>query len=230
MCLTSFTVALIFTLRSGNYWLEIFNSYVGSMPLLIIAFFEIISVAYIYGINRSRLHLIILSSYLQCYSTYDWLNKVLYCTRRFNDDIEKMTGHRPNLYWQATWRFISPLMLLVVFIAYVVVEAEKRPTYNAWNPDYVRPICLAPQHHSWTFVVFITKCQKIQQHWFSTSLPPQVNFPLADVQHYPEWVYTICVLLSVFPVLSIPLVALYRFSGFLKNYIMNRNNQNPYAN
>ncbi|XP_056300562.1 sodium-dependent neutral amino acid transporter B(0)AT3-like isoform X2 [Pseudoliparis swirei] len=107
MCLSSFTVALLFTLGSGNYWLEIFNSYVGSMPLLIIAFFEIISVVYIYGINR------------------------------FNDDIEWMTGRRPNIYWQATWRFISPLMLLVVFVAYVVVEAEKRPTYNTWNPEYI---------------------------------------------------------------------------------------------
>lgn len=52
ICLTSFNVALIFTLSSGNYWLEIFNSYVGSVPLLIIAFFEIISVVYIYGMNR----------------------------------------------------------------------------------------------------------------------------------------------------------------------------------
>ncbi|KAJ4931569.1 hypothetical protein JOQ06_025864 [Pogonophryne albipinna] len=150
ICLTSFTVALIFTLGSGNYWLGIFNNYVGSMPLLIIAFFEIISVVYIYGINR------------------------------FNDDIEWMTGRRPNIYWQATWRFISPLMLLVVFVAYVVVAAEKRPTYNAWNPDHV-------------------------------------NFPLADVQPYPEWVYDICVLLSVLPIVSIPLVAFYRFMGFLKN-------------
>ncbi|XP_031709027.1 sodium-dependent neutral amino acid transporter B(0)AT3-like [Anarrhichthys ocellatus] len=163
ICLTSFTVALIFTLGSGNYWLEIFNSYVGSMPLLIIAFFEIISVVYIYGINR------------------------------FNDDIEWMTGRRPNIYWQATWRFISPLMLLVVFVAYVVVEAEKRPTYNVWNPDYE-------------------------------------HFPLADVQHYPEWVYSICVLLSVLPVVSIPLVALYKFMGFLKKYIMKRPNKNPYEN
>lgn len=54
---------------------------------------------------------------------------------RFNDDIEWMTGRRPNIYWQAMWRFISPFMLLVVFVAYVVIEAEKQPTYNAWNPD-----------------------------------------------------------------------------------------------
>uniref|UniRef100_A0A3B5B435 Transporter n=1 Tax=Stegastes partitus TaxID=144197 RepID=A0A3B5B435_9TELE len=163
ICLLAFTISLIFTLGSGNYWLEIFNNYVGSMPLLIIAFFEIVTVAYVYGINR------------------------------FNDDIEWMTGRRPNIYWQATWRFISPFLLLVVFVAYVVTEAEQPATYNAWNPDYV-------------------------------------YFPLAEVLSYPGWVVAICALLSVVPVVSIPLVASYRFVGFLKNYIKSRHNQNPYAN
>ncbi|XP_022077351.1 sodium-dependent neutral amino acid transporter B(0)AT1-like [Acanthochromis polyacanthus] len=163
ICLVAFTISLIFTLGSGNYWLEIFNNYVGSMPLLIIAFFEIITVVYIYGINR------------------------------FNDDIEWMSGRRPNIYWQATWRFISPLLLLVVSVAYVVMQAEKSPTYSTWNPDYM-------------------------------------YFPLAEVLPYPGWVVAICGLLSAIPVISIPLVALYRFVGFLKNYIKTRHNQNPYAN
>uniref|UniRef100_A0A8C7W587 Transporter n=1 Tax=Oncorhynchus mykiss TaxID=8022 RepID=A0A8C7W587_ONCMY len=109
ICLVSFLVALIFTMGSGNYWLEIFNSYVGSVPLLIIAFFEIIAVAYIYGIGR------------------------------FSDDLEFMTGHRPNIFWKVCWLVISPLMLIVVLVAYVAVQAQTHPTYPAWNPDYVRP-------------------------------------------------------------------------------------------
>lgn len=52
MCVASFAAALLFTLGSGNYWLEIFNNYVGSLPLLVIAFFEITAVVFIYGINR----------------------------------------------------------------------------------------------------------------------------------------------------------------------------------
>ena len=52
VCLISFVVALVFTLGSGNYWLEIFNSYVGSVPLLIIAFFELIGVIYFYGMQK----------------------------------------------------------------------------------------------------------------------------------------------------------------------------------
>lgn len=69
----------------------------------------------------------------------------------------------------------------------------------------------------------------MKQKRLSTPLLLQVHFPLAEVQHYPEWVFAICVLLSLLPVVSIPLVALYKFMGFLKKYIMNRHNQNPYA-
>lgn len=52
LCLVSFSVALIFTQGSGNYWVEVFNGYVGSVPLLLIAFFEIIAVSYIYGMRK----------------------------------------------------------------------------------------------------------------------------------------------------------------------------------
>ena len=56
-----------------------------------------------------------------------------------------------------------------------------------------------------------------------------MDFPLSEVRPYTGWVFSICVLLSSLPVVSIPLVALYRFTGFLKRRIMNRHNRNPYA-
>lgn len=56
---------------------------------------------------------------------------------RFSDDIEYMTGRRPNLYWRVCWMGISPLMLLVVLVAYVAVQVQKHPTYPTWNPNYV---------------------------------------------------------------------------------------------
>lgn len=52
ICLIAFLTALIFTLGSGNYWVEVFNGYVGSVPLLIIAFFEITAVIYIHGMKK----------------------------------------------------------------------------------------------------------------------------------------------------------------------------------
>lgn len=48
-----------------------------------------------------------------------------------------MTGRRPSLFWKVCWGFISPVMLLVVFIAYIVVQVQTTATYLAWNPEYV---------------------------------------------------------------------------------------------
>lgn len=39
-------------MRSGNYWLALFDNFAGSIPLLVIGFCEMISVIYIYGIDR----------------------------------------------------------------------------------------------------------------------------------------------------------------------------------
>lgn len=51
-CLISFALGLIFALRSGNYWLALFDNFAGSIPLLIIGFCEMIAVIYIYGVDR----------------------------------------------------------------------------------------------------------------------------------------------------------------------------------
>lgn len=48
-----------------------------------------------------------------------------------------MTGRRPNLFWRVCWMGVSPLMLLVVLVAYIIVQVQKHPTYPAWNPAYV---------------------------------------------------------------------------------------------
>uniref|UniRef100_A0A8C8RN48 Transporter n=1 Tax=Pelusios castaneus TaxID=367368 RepID=A0A8C8RN48_9SAUR len=97
ICLTCFLTALCFTLRSGSYWLEIFDHYAGSLPLLIIAFFEVTGVVYVYGIKR------------------------------FSDDVKWMTGRQPNFYWKVSWRIISPLLMLTVFIAFVALQTQKQP-------------------------------------------------------------------------------------------------------
>ncbi|XP_008160272.2 inactive sodium-dependent neutral amino acid transporter B(0)AT3 [Eptesicus fuscus] len=106
VCLLCFLVATCFTLQSGNYWLEVFDKYAASLNLIIFAFFEVIGVVYVYGMER------------------------------FCDDIEWMTGRRPGLYWRVTWKFISPLLLLTIFVAYIIFMVWTTLSYKAWNPQY----------------------------------------------------------------------------------------------
>ncbi|XP_062385549.1 sodium-dependent neutral amino acid transporter B(0)AT1 [Sardina pilchardus] len=106
VCLVSCGLALIFAQGSGNYWLALFDGFAGSVPLLVIAFCEMMAVSYLYGIDR------------------------------FNEDIEFMIGHKPNIFWQATWRVISPLLVFLIFVFYLATTATKELTYITWNPEY----------------------------------------------------------------------------------------------
>ncbi|KAK2117482.1 hypothetical protein P7K49_004368 [Saguinus oedipus] len=112
ICLGTFLIGIIFTLNSGQYWLSLLDGYAGSIPLLIIAFCEMFSVVYVYGVDR------------------------------FNTDIEFMIGHKPNIFWQVTWRVVSPLLMLVIFLFFFVVKVKEELTYSIWDPGYVR---LSPQ-------------------------------------------------------------------------------------
>uniref|UniRef100_A0AAQ4RKM1 Transporter n=1 Tax=Gasterosteus aculeatus aculeatus TaxID=481459 RepID=A0AAQ4RKM1_GASAC len=142
-CLMAFSMALIFTMASGNYWVEIFNSYVGSVPLLIVAFFEIIAVIYVYGMKN------------------------------FSEDIYFMTGKKPNLFWKVCWRVISPLMLLVVLIAYVVTRIQERPSYGTWNPAYeLFPKTEVKPYPDWVFAIIIL-----------LSAVPVIPIPLVALYH-----------------------------------------------
>ncbi|XP_045421897.1 inactive sodium-dependent neutral amino acid transporter B(0)AT3 [Lemur catta] len=107
-CLVCFLLATCFTLQSGNYWLEIFDSFAASLNLIVLAFLEVIGVIYVYGMKR------------------------------FCDDIQWMTGRRPGLYWRLSWALASPLLLLTIFVAYIAFLAQKPPSYRAWNPQHER--------------------------------------------------------------------------------------------
>lgn len=52
VCLVCFLSAICFTLQSGNYWLEIFDSFAASLNLIIFAFMEVVGVVYVYGMKR----------------------------------------------------------------------------------------------------------------------------------------------------------------------------------
>ncbi|XP_043832511.1 inactive sodium-dependent neutral amino acid transporter B(0)AT3 [Dromiciops gliroides] len=126
ICLVCCLSALCFTLQSGSYWLEIFDNYAASLNLLIFAFFEVIGVIYVYGMKR------------------------------FCDDVEWMTGRRPNFYWKVTWKIISPLLLLIIFVSYIILMTQKQPTYGSWNPQYDNfPIKQEKFYPGWVQVICV---------------------------------------------------------------------------
>lgn len=49
VCGFCFIVGLIFTTGAGEYWLKMFDSFAGTLGLVVVAFMEMIAVVYIYG-------------------------------------------------------------------------------------------------------------------------------------------------------------------------------------
>lgn len=62
---------------------------------------------------------------------------LLLLSNRFNKDIEFMVGHKPNIFWQATWRVISPLLMIFILIFYFVTQVTKDLTYLVWDEEAV---------------------------------------------------------------------------------------------
>uniref|UniRef100_A0A8C4Q0T4 Uncharacterized protein n=1 Tax=Eptatretus burgeri TaxID=7764 RepID=A0A8C4Q0T4_EPTBU len=81
----------------------------------------------------------------------------IYGYKRFAQDIEWMIGHKPNIFWQLTWRFISPAIMLAIFIYYLVDQVQTTVVYNTWDPnDDAFPVQKQKSFPAWvTFIIVL---------------------------------------------------------------------------
>ncbi|XP_019744227.1 sodium-dependent neutral amino acid transporter B(0)AT2 isoform X1 [Hippocampus comes] len=102
-CALGFLLGLLFTQRSGNYFVAMFDDYSATLPLVIVVIFETISVSWVYG------------------------------TDRFLDDIEDMLKWRPPVVYKYLWKYVCLLAMIGLLAASLLRMVFKRPTYTAWN-------------------------------------------------------------------------------------------------
>ncbi|XP_029641283.2 sodium-dependent neutral amino acid transporter B(0)AT3-like isoform X1 [Octopus sinensis] len=105
LCLTSFLISLSFAAQSGSYTFVLFDEFTGGLPLLFIAFAEVMSVSYIYGLSK------------------------------FADDIHVMVGTRPSYFWLIMWKYISPLVMMIILLASLIKMIITGMTYEVWDKD-----------------------------------------------------------------------------------------------
>uniref|UniRef100_A0A8C2D2C9 Transporter n=1 Tax=Cyprinus carpio TaxID=7962 RepID=A0A8C2D2C9_CYPCA len=102
-CILGFFIGLLFTQRSGNYFVTMFDDYSATLPLIIVVVFETVSVAWIYGADR------------------------------FLDDVEVMLRWRPPVVYCYLWKYVCLLGMVGLLAASLLRMVFKRPTYTAWN-------------------------------------------------------------------------------------------------
>ncbi|XP_074645091.1 sodium-dependent neutral amino acid transporter B(0)AT3-like [Tubulanus polymorphus] len=105
VCSSSLVIGIIFTTGAGQYWVKVFDSFGGTFPLMVIAFFEVVGVSWIYGMKR------------------------------FNEDIRFITGDKPGLYWVIMWKYVGPIVMFLVLIASVISKIVIPVTYKVYDKE-----------------------------------------------------------------------------------------------
>lgn len=123
VCTVCFFVGLIFCTGAGEYWLKMFDSFAGTIGLVMVALMEMISVIFVYGHEK------------------------------FTKDIEEMTGYRPGVYWQFTWRFLAPIIMVCILVSSIISMVVKKPQYSAW--DASRGIAVPTAYPSWVLAIAV---------------------------------------------------------------------------
>lgn len=85
-----------------------------------------------YGTSLSLLFIVLIETIIVCW---------VYGTERFCQNIEQMSGSRPGLYWRVCWKYISPSILVIIFLSACSQELGKyrrleqgNYVYPAWAP------------------------------------------------------------------------------------------------
>ncbi|GCB67649.1 hypothetical protein scyTo_0013731, partial [Scyliorhinus torazame] len=99
----TFLVALFCITNGGIYVLTLLDQFAAGTAILFGALIEAIGVSWFYGVDR------------------------------FSEDIKRMTGFKPGLYWRLCWKFVSPTFLL--FVVIVSIVKFKPLTYD----EYIFP-------------------------------------------------------------------------------------------
>jgi len=105
VCGLSLMIGMIFCTGAGEYWLMLFDTFAGSMGLIVIAFFEVMVMSYVYG------------------------------HKKFCDDLEHMVGIRPGRFWQMMWRYITPITIFTIIVTSVGYRIYDPPKYMTYKQE-----------------------------------------------------------------------------------------------
>nr|CAD2204760.1 unnamed protein product [Meloidogyne enterolobii] len=103
ICASSCLIGLVFTTQAGQYWVSMFDHFAGTYALMCVAFFEVVAVIYVYGCDN------------------------------FVRDLQYMCDEQIGNFWKITWRFISPVIMFVIFVASIFKSFTKVPEYSAYH-------------------------------------------------------------------------------------------------
>jgi len=130
MCMTCFIMGLPCVTQSGQYVLDLMDTYGASLSVMIIAVAEIVMVMWVYGVNT------------------------------FCKDLKYMLGVAPGWYFKACWAVVSPLILVLIFLSACgewELPAYGTLSYPAWahTTGWVLTLVSVLQIPIWAVIMYL---------------------------------------------------------------------------
>ncbi|XP_053740617.1 sodium-dependent neutral amino acid transporter B(0)AT2 [Synchiropus splendidus] len=123
-CVLAFVIGLMFVQRSGNYFVAMFDDYSATLPLLIVVILENIAIAWVYGIDK------------------------------FFEDLRDMLGFTPYRFYYYMWKFVTPVLLLLLLGSSFVQLVMQPLQYNSWDQNKAKEEMKS--YPAWAIVICIS--------------------------------------------------------------------------
>lgn len=104
--LLTMSLSTIYTTNGGMYWLQLFDWYAASISVVLICLVEVFMVGWIYGVEK------------------------------FKRDIEFMIDEKLPYFWIISWKIITPLLLLFIFMMVIIFNTRIMYQQSAY-PDWI---------------------------------------------------------------------------------------------
>ncbi|XP_062341279.1 sodium- and chloride-dependent GABA transporter ine [Osmerus eperlanus] len=90
VCFTAFLLGIPHVMQVGIYVFQLMDHYTAIVSIMFLAFFEVVATCWIYGVKR------------------------------LSDNLEEMTGNKPNIFFKVCWTVVSPLLVTVILIFSII--------------------------------------------------------------------------------------------------------------
>ena len=109
---------------------------------------------------------------------------------RFADDIEYMTGSRPNLFWMFCWKYVSPVALIVILISSFYNIIKETPQYELYVGCPQQLVSSVFSHRSY-FILSDSQCKPFVVYLYFSFYAsyPNCNVVKEYKKRGPHWIY-----------------------------------------
>ncbi|XP_037604263.1 sodium- and chloride-dependent GABA transporter ine [Sebastes umbrosus] len=103
ICSAACLLGIPCVMQVGIYVFQLMDHYTAIVSIIFLAFFEVIAICWLYGVKR------------------------------LSDNLEEMTGKRPNIFFRLCWQIVAPVLITVILIFSIIQFKPAR------YEDYVFP-------------------------------------------------------------------------------------------